>query len=414
MSDTPTPAQGRIVGFLLVVVTLDAMGIGLLIPATPRLILALTGEGVARAAVYGGWLTATFAAFQLFAGPLIGSLSDRVGRRPVLLVSVAAFGLSYVAMAFAPTLAWLFVAQALTGLFGATPATAGAYLADITPPAQRAARFGLIGAAFGTGLVIGPAAGGLLVASGLRLPFLTAAGLSLATVIYGAFVLSESLPPERRRAFSLRASSPLGAIAALRSQGQVGLLLVTAFLQRVATSALPAVWPYFAMQQYGWGSREVGYSLAGFGVATVFNQVWLLKFLNRTIGIVRASELGLGCLTVGYVGFALGHGWWVAPACIALTSMGFMAGPALAGMLSNRVAGDAQGLLQGVLASINGVAAVLTPLVMPVLFSAFSSGQLPITLPGAPYLLAAALALAGALLVARAASSPPVLLENPA
>lgn len=404
--ETPSPrGSQRVAWFLLLTVTLDAMGIGLLIPATPQLILRLTGEGLARAAVYGGWLTATFATIQFLAGPLLGSISDHTGRRPVLLFSLGAFGLSYVLMGFAPSLAWLFFAQVLTGLFGATPATAGAYLADVTPPARRTRVFGSMAAAFGTGLIIGPALGGLLVSYGLRLPFLAAAALSAATVLYGALVLPESLPPERRRPFSWRRANPLGAVRELRRRGRVGLLLTTAFLQRVSTSALPAIWPYFSMQQYGWGSRQVGYSLAAFGVATVVCQIWLLRFMDRTVGTVRAAEFGLLMLAVGYCGFAFGHGAWVAPICIPLATMGFMAGPALVSLLSVRISGDAQGMLQGVIASINGVAAVLTPLIMPSLFSAFSLGVGGVRLPGAPYLLGAMLAVTATFLVARGAGA---------
>jgi MFS transporter, DHA1 family, tetracycline resistance protein len=393
----------RIVAFLLLVVVLDAMGIGLLIPATPQLILALTSEGLDRAAVLGGWLTATFALLQLFAGPVLGSLSDHYGRRPVLLGSVSAFGCAYLLMASAPSLTWLFVAQGLAGLFGATPATVGAYLADITPAEQRAGRFGLMAAAFGTGFIFGPALGGVLVSVNVHWPFIASAALSLTTVLYGAWVLPESLPPDRRRPFSLHTASPLGAIRQLRAYSAVGLLLLTVFLQRVSTAALSSTWPYFAMQQFQWTTRQVGLSLAAYGCATVINQVWVLKWLSGRFGIVRATEFGLLALATGYCGFAFGGGASVVVVCIPLTTMGFMAGPALSGMLSGRIPGDAQGLLQGVIASLNGVAAILTPLVMPALFSLFSSPRAPVYLPGMPYVVAALLALGGVLIVARAA-----------
>jgi DHA1 family tetracycline resistance protein-like MFS transporter len=397
----------RAVAFLLLTVTLDAMGIGLLIPATPQLILALSGEGLTRAAVYGGWLTATFATVQLVAGPILGSLSDHFGRRPVLLASLAAFGMSYLLMAFAPSLLWLFVAQALTGLFGATPATAGAYLADISRPEERTRRFGLTAAAFGTGLVVGPAVGGLLVSVGLRVPFITAAALSFMTVAYGAVVLRESLPAHLRRPFSWHAASPPGALRELRKRGRVGMLLVTVFLQRVSTSALPATWPYFAMHEYGWGTRQVGYSLAVFGAATIVGQVWLLRAMDRAFGAARSAEIALALLAIGYVGFAFGHGIALVAVCIVLTTMGFVAGPALAGLLSVRIPGDAQGLLQGVIASLNGFAAVLTPLVMTTLFSVFSDGTMPVVFPGAPYVLAAVLGAWGMFLVARGVAAVP-------
>jgi MFS transporter, DHA1 family, tetracycline resistance protein len=394
-------AQRRVLLFILLTVALDSMGMGILAPVTPQLILELSGAGLAQAAVFGGWLTAAFAAMQFLAGPLLGSLSDRLGRRPVLLVSLAAFGLSYVLMGIAPTLAWLFAAQLLTGLFGATPATAGAYIADVTPPAQRARHFGSLAAAFGTGLIIGPAAGGLLAAHGTRVPFFVAAALSLATVAYGALALPESLRPELRRAFSWRRANAIGAIGALRRRSTVSMLLTAVLLQRVATTALPATWPYFTMQEYGWTSRQIGYSLAVYGVATVLFQVGLLRWLDAHLGARRAAILGLALAAVGFVGFAFGRGTWIVATCIPLTTLGFMAGPALAGMLSVRISADAQGMLQGVMASVNGVAVVLTPLVMPWIFSVFSTGQGPVVFPGAPYVLSAALAVAAVMCIQR-------------
>jgi MFS transporter, DHA1 family, tetracycline resistance protein len=401
-ASTPTGGRQRVLFFILLTVTLDAMGIGLLIPVIPKLIQYLTGGGFAVAAVYGGWLTATFAAAQFFAGPILGSLSDRLGRRPVLLVSLGSFGLSYVVMAAAPSLVWLFVAQLLTGIFGATPATAGAFIADTTPPTERARNFGLMAAAFGTGLILGPAAGGMLASVHLRAPFLLAAGISFLTALYGALVLPESLRPENRRAFSWQRANPLGAIIALRgSSAGVGTLLAAAFFQRFSTSTLPAIWPYFTMQQYAWTERQVGYSLAAYGTVTVFVQVTLLRWLDAHMGTRRTAWLGLVLLAVGYCGFACINGAWVATLAIPLTAMGFVAGPALASMLSQQVRPDEQGVLQGVLASLNGLAAVVTPLAMPSLFSAFSTGAMGWLFPGAPYLVGAGLAIAGVLFIQR-------------
>jgi len=378
------------------------MGIGLLIPVIPRLILQLSGQGLTQAAIYGGWLTATFATVQFLAGPILGSMSDRLGRRPVLLVSLAAFGVSYLLMAFAPSIFWLFVAQAITGLFGATPATAGAFIADISKAEQRTQRFGSMAAAFGTGLILGPALGGLLVGYGLRVPFFAAAGLSLLTVLYGALVLPESLRPGLRRPLSFGRSNPVGAMLELNRVGGVGLLLAAVFFQRVAASTIPATWPYFTMQEYGWSARMVGYSLAAYGASAVVIQAGLLRWIAARIQTRGAAALGLGMLAIGFVGFAFGRGPWIVAMCVPLTAMGFMAGPALTSMLSADIAADAQGTLQGVLASLNGVAAVLTPLAMPWLFSVFSSGAAGVRFPGAPYILAATLALVGLGLVRRA------------
>jgi MFS transporter, DHA1 family, tetracycline resistance protein len=400
--ESPT-ASRHALSFILITVALDALGLGLLAPVIPRLILQLTGEGLARAAEYGGWLTATFAAVQFVAGPILGSLSDRYGRRPVLLISLAAFGASYVLMAVAPTLAWLFVAQVLTGTFGATPATAGALVADLTPPTERARHFGSLAAAFGIGLIVGPALGGMLIAYGERVPFIASAGLSLITLIYGLRVLPESLRPELRRDLSWHRLHPIGLFRELgRIQG-VGVLLGALLLQRVASSTLPATWPYFTMQQYGWSARAVGYSLAQFGVAAVVSQIWLLRRVERRLGARHAAALGLVLLAIACIGLASGIGPRLAVASIPLATMGFMAGPALASVLSVSVGADQQGAVQGAVASLQGVAAVITPLLMPWLFSRYSAGTSGIQLPGAPYLLAAALAMMAVILIARAA-----------
>jgi DHA1 family tetracycline resistance protein-like MFS transporter len=391
----PNQANRRALAFILITVTLDSMGMGLLVPVTPKLILELSGEGLARAAVFGGWMTAAFAAVQFLAGPILGSVSDHFGRRPVLLASLAAFGLSYVLMGFAPSLAWVFAAQLLTGLFGATPATAGAYIADVTPVAERTRNFGSIAAAFGLGLILGPAAGGILASFGTRTPFFVAAFLSLATVVYGALVLRESLPHNLRRAFSWRRANPIGAAHAISRRSNVAMLLVALFFQRVATIALPATWPYFTMQEYGWTTRQIGYSLAAYGVATVFMQAGFLRWIDSRIGTRKAASMGLTMLALGFLGFAFARGQWVVLTCIPLTTMGFMAGPALVSMLSVRVSSDMQGTLQGVVASINGVAAILTPLTMPWIFGVFSTGYAGIVFPGAPYLLSAILAIVG-------------------
>ncbi len=394
-----TQASRRALTFILLTVTLDSMGMGILVPVTPKLILELSGEGLAKAALYGGWLTAAFAAMQFMAGPILGSVSDHVGRRPVLLASLAAFGLSYVLMGFAPTLIWVFAAQLLTGLFGATPATAGAYIADVTPEKDRTRHFGSIAAAFGLGLILGPALGGILATYGTRVPFFVAALLSFATVTYGVLVLRESLPPERRRPFSWRRANPIGATSVLTRTSHVTMLLVAVFFQRVATNALPATWPYFTMQEYGWSPRQVGYSLAAYGAATVVMQAGFLRWLDAKVGTRKVALLGLSLLALGFVGFAFGRGTWVVLTCIPLTTMGFTAGPALVSMLSVKVKPDLQGTLQGVVASINGVSAVLTPLAMPWIFGVFSTGRFGWVFPGAPFVVSAVLSLIGVVFI---------------
>lgn len=398
-----TAARRRELLFILLTVALDAVGIGILIPVMPKLLLDLSGLGVQHASVLAGWLTAVFALVQFVAAPVLGALSDRFGRRPVLLVSLAAFGVSYGIMAIAPNLAWVFLAQALTGLFGATPSTAGAFIADVTLPEERTRRFGSMAAAFGSGLVIGPALGGLLVDLGTRVPFFASATLSLVTVAYGYFVLPESLPHDRRRAFAWRRANPLGAMSEVRRVGGVSRFLAALLLQRIATQTLPAIWPFFTMATLGWTPRNVGYSLAGYGLVVIFIQTWLIGKIDRRVGSQITASAALLLLAVGYLGMAFGHavpqiGQWIVIACVPLTALGFMAGPTLTSLLSSAVSSDAQGTLQGVIASLNCVAAVLTPLTMPWVFSAFSSGG-RYSLPGMPFLISAVLSIAGLLIL---------------
>ena len=393
--------QQRALAFILLTVMLDAMGSGILIPVIPQLIIELGGQGISGSAVYGGWLMAVFAIVQFAAAPMLGNLSDRIGRRPVLLVSLAAYGLSYILMGLAPTLAWLFVAQALTGLFGATPSTAGAYIADISSAAQRTARFGLVGAAYGSGTIIGPVIGGLLVQQGTRAPFFVAAALSLVTVGYGAVVLPESLAQGSRRVFLWSRANPVGAFHELRLVPGVATLLTVAFLQRVSLMALPATWPFFTMEVYHWNARAIGYSLAAFGMSTVLFQAVLVGRIDRRFGARNTTILGLAMLACGYLGFAFGAVWWVAFVCIPLCAMGFMSGASLSSMLSHRVSSDQQGAMQGAIASVNGLGAVGAPLLLPWLFSRMTGTHAPIYFPGAPYLAGALLALAAVALMRR-------------
>jgi DHA1 family tetracycline resistance protein-like MFS transporter len=385
--------------FILITIGLDAVGLGILIPVTPTLIAELSGEGLARAAIYGGWLTALFAIVQFVAGPILGSLSDQFGRRPVLLRSLAAFGLSYLLMGFAPSLAWLFVAQCLTGLFGATPSTAAAFIADITPPEQRARYFGSTGAAFGVGLIIGPVLGGLLVEHGTRVPFFAAAGLSLLNVLYGFLVLPESLKAENRRPFSFRRSHPIGAFQELRRYAGIPRLLCAVLLMQITMQTLPTIWPYYTMQKLGWTAREVGYSLGVYGLANIIVQALITGRVSARLGDARAARAGFILFALGYLGFAFSNQSAVLIACIPITVLGFTTGPALTSLMSGRIDAGAQGKLLGLIASATSAAAILTPLLMPRVFSLFSTPGAHPYFPGAPYVLGAFCALLGVFLI---------------
>lgn len=380
-------------GFILITVALDAIGIGLLIPILPKLIAELTGQGLIRAAVYGGWITALFATMQFLAAPVLGNLSDAYGRRPVLLLSLTAFGLNYLLMGFAPAIGWLFVAQALAGTCSATAATAGAYLADISKPENRARAFGAMGGAFSFGLVIGPAMGGVLGGISLRLPIFVAAALALINVAYGYFVLPESHPATNRRRFSLARANVVGAFLQMRRVPVVFAMLGGMLLIMIASQTLPATWPYFTMQEFGWSERDVGYSLAVYGILGVAAQGLFVPWMNRRYGARRALLTGVCCAIAGYVGFALAPTGFALAAFIVPSALGFMAGPALNSLMSGQLPIQQQGEMQGAVAAVMSMSAIVTPLFMPWVFNRFASPGAVIVFPGAAYLLAALLAL---------------------
>jgi DHA1 family tetracycline resistance protein-like MFS transporter len=339
---------------------------------------------------------------QFFVSPILGNLSDRFGRRPVLLPSLCAFGVSYLLMGFAPTIAWLFVAQALAGAFGATFSTAGAYIADVTAPIDRARHFGVIGASFGVGLIFGPLIGGFLSTYGIRIPFFAAAAFALLNVAYGLFVLPESLPPERRRVFNWRRANPVGALLHMRSHQMVFALLGALLLMQFIGVSLPATWPYFTMEKFGWTPADVSLSLALYGVLNIIIQGGLMGFINARLGITGTVYLALTATIIGYFGFAFGPHSWIVIAFIVPTAIGFMAMPGFSGLMSSQIPANAQGDLQGAIASLSSLAAVIAPLAMTRLFSIFSRADAPVYFPGAPYIAAMLLAAGSLVLTLRA------------
>jgi DHA1 family tetracycline resistance protein-like MFS transporter len=402
LADVRAPRGGAL-GFILVTVALDSTGIGILIPVIPKLIGELGQGGLEQAAVIGGWLSALFAVMQFGASPVLGNLSDQFGRRPVLLASLSAFGLSYVLMGFAPSLAWLFAAQCLTGLFSATSGTAYAYVTDVTAAADRPRRFGMVGASFGLGFVIGPVLGGLLISYGTRVPFFVAAALSLTNVLFGLLVLTESLDRSHRRPFHWRRALPFGAFTDLRRHlGSLQLIFGVLIIQ-VVLQTLSAVWPYYTMHKLGWTPQVVGYSLGVYGISTILVQSLLTGRLARHLGALRAAATGFLLVAAGYLGYALLSSTALAFACIPLTVMGFITQPSLVSLMSSRISREAQGALQGVVASAASLAAMATPLLMSNLFSVFARPETPWYFPGAPFLLASMLAVTGSLVVLRGA-----------
>ncbi len=384
-------------GFVFVTLLLDVIGLGIIIPVLPEIVSDLVGGNESLAARWFGPLVSLYAAMQVLAAPLLGSLSDHYGRRPVLLLSLCGFAISYLILALAPTLGWLFVGRALAGITGATITTANAYMADISTPETRSRNFGLVGAAFGVGFVLGPAIGGVLGEIGPRVPFFGAAAVVGANVLWGLFVLPESLPPERRRAFALADATPLVSLRHLGVHPLVAGLGVTLVLMATAQRGLESVWVLHASFRYGWSELDNGLSLAAFGVGAVVVQGGLVRWLIPRIGEPRALVGGIALQAVGHVLFGLAATGAMLLAVIPVASLASISGPALQGMVTGVVPADRQGAVQGALSSIQSVTFVIAPLVSTTLFAMATDGSLPFVLPGLPFFVTAGLGCVAAL-----------------
>ena len=297
--------------FVAITVLLDSVGFGLIIPVMPALLVELSGEGLSRAALYGGWLGFAYAAMQFLCAPVLGNLSDRYGRRPVLLLAIGTLGVDYLIMGFAPTLAWLFLGRTIAGIAGASFTPAYAYVADISPPGQRAQNFGIISAGFGVGFILGPALGGLLGGLGPRAPFFAAAALSLVNVAYGALVLPESLPPDKRRSFDWKRANPLGTLLQVRKHPVVFGLLVALFLWLLANQVMPATWAFYTKFRFDWSEATIGASLALAGLVMVLAQTTFLRVIVPRIGERRAALIGIVMGAVGYAGYGTATAGWM-------------------------------------------------------------------------------------------------------
>jgi len=405
MSDKRAPA----LGFIFVTILLDVIGLGIIIPVVPKLIQQLTGEGLSRASEYSGWLTFAYAAAQFCFAPVMGGLSDKLGRRTVLLAALLGLGLDYIFLSFAPTLAWLFVGRVLAGMTGASFTTATAYIADISTPKNRAQNFGLVGAAFGIGFIIGPAVGGLLAGFGARVPFMVAAGLSLCNFLYGLLVLPESLAPGMRRPFEWRRAHPVASLLRLGRYPTILGLVAALVLIYLAGSATQSVWTFYTMLKFGWTEKLVGISLAVVGLFSGLVQGGLVRVAIPKLGAARAIVIGLLCYAVGFVLFAFAPSGGLMLAFLAPYCLGGIAGPALQGTISGQVPANEQGELQGALTSLISATGVVGPLIMTHLFGYFTGPKAPIRFPGAPFVLGAALALVSAGLAVRSLRKhPPV------
>ncbi len=411
-----SPAVPRVrtaaIAFIFVTVLIDVLAFGLIIPVLPHLIQDFAGGDTAHAAYWVGIFGTVFALIQFVTAPIQGALSDRHGRRPVILLSCLGLGLDFIFMALAQSLPWLLVGRIISGITSASFTTANAYIADITAPDKRARSYGMIGAAFGLGFIVGPMLGGWLGAIDLRLPFWFAAGLALLNFCYGLFVLPESLPPQRRAAsFDWAHANPLGTLALLRRYPQVFGLATVVVIANLAHYVYPSIFVLFADYQYQWGPREVGWVLAAVGVCSVVVNALLVGRVVKRLGERRTLLLGLGCGAVGFVIYGFAQVGWVFLIGIPISALWALAAPSTQALITRQVGADVQGRIQGALMSLVSLAGIIGPAIFAGSFGWFIGKHAPMHLPGAPFLIAAALlatAVAIAWRVARVPAASPL------
>jgi DHA1 family tetracycline resistance protein-like MFS transporter len=392
--DAVTPARaatGAAFVFILITVALDFLAFGIIAPVLPDLILHFEGGSMSRATEVGGYFGFAWATMQFIFSPILGAWSDRFGRRPVILISCLGLGLDYVFMALAPSLAWLFIGRLISGITTSNVATAFAYVTDVTPPEKRAKQFGMIGAAFGLGFVIGPAVGGFLGTVNLRAPFWAAAVLSLANALYGFFILPESLPKERRAKSAWHMANPLGSLTLLRSHPELAGLSMAMTIFYLAHNALPSVFVFYTEYRYHWNERSVGLSLTMVGVCAALVSGGLVGPYVKRFGERTSLLSGLVYGILGFAGFALAWRGSLLLASIPFIALWGVAGPAMQSLMSRRVDSSSQGKLQGAINSLRAITGMAGPLLFTQVFARAIAPGAPLHLPGAPYLLAACL-----------------------
>ena len=389
-------------GFIFVTLLIDVTGWGIIIPVMPKLIEELIHGSVNDASKYGGWLASTFAIMQFICAPILGNLSDKYGRRPVLLFSLFGFGVDYIFQSLAPTIGWLFVGRAIAGITGASFTTASAYIADISSNENRAKNFGMVGAAFGMGFVIGPVIGGFLGQFGPRVPFYAAAGLCLLNWLYGYFILPESLSKEHRRKFEWKRANPVGSLIQLKKYPAIAGLFVSLTFVYIAAHAVQSNWSYFTMYRFNWSPKMVGISLGVVGVLIAGVQGGLIRFINPKLGNEKSVYVGLGLYTVGMLLFAFASQSWMMFVFLIPYCLGGIAGPALQAILTTHVPPNEQGELQGSVTSLMSLTSIIGPLIMTNLFYYFTNKNAPVHFPGAPFLLGSILILLSCFIAFRA------------
>lgn len=378
--------------FILITVLIDAISFGIIIPVFPELIMNMENCDESRAAIIGGWMMFSFAIMQFLLSPVLGSLGDRYGRRPILLLSLFGFGLDYILLAFAPTIGWLFVGRIIAGIMGASYTTATAYIADISTEETRSKYFGMLGAAFGFGFIIGPGVGGLLAQFGVRVPFIACAILSLLNWVYGYFLLPESLKMENRRRFDIRRANPVGALMQLYKYKKMIGLLLSFFLLYLAAQAVMSNWQYYTMLKFQWDEKKIGISITVVGLLVAFVQGFLVRIVNPRIGNNNAVLIGLTLYVCGLVAFGLAPTGFYMMLAIIPYCLGGINGPAMQSIMTSSVPANAQGELQGTITSLQSVTSIIGPLMMAGIFNHFTKVS-DIYFPGAAFITAAVLVL---------------------
>lgn len=386
------------IGFIFITMLIDITGWGIIIPVIPKLIAELIHGDMSEAAKIGGWLTFAYAITQFIFAPIIGNLSDKYGRRPIILISLFAFSLDYLLLAFAPTITWLFVGRIIAGLTGASITTATAYIADVSTNENRAKNFGMIGAAFGLGFIIGPVIGGLLGHYGSRVPFYAAAVLCLLNFLYGYFILPESLSKDNRREFDIKRANPVGAFLNLKKHPSLIGLMVAIFLLYVASHAVQSNWSFFTMYQFKWDSRMVGISLGVVGLLVGIVQGGLIRVINPKLGNEKSIYVGMALYSIGMFLFAAATESWMMFVFLIPYCLGGIAGPAMQSVISAQVPPNEQGEIQGTMSSLMSASTIIGPPMMTTVFYFFTHKEAPFQFAGAPFVLGGILMLLSTLI----------------
>jgi len=392
-------AKKAAVGFIFITLLIDITGWGIILPVVPKLVAELIHSDITEAATYGGWLGFAYAFTQFICAPLVGNLSDRFGRRPILLISLLGFGLDYLLLALAPSIGWLFVGRILAGLTGASISTASSYIADVSTDETRTKNFGLIGAAFGLGFIIGPVMGGLLGHYGARIPFYVASVLCLLNFLYGYFILPESLDKNRRRPFEWKRANPIGSLKLLAKHPKISSLVIALILIYIGLHAVQSNWHFFTMYKFQWSERTVGLSLGVLGLLLGLVQGVLIRWTASKLGEQKSIYYGLIFYAMGLLLFSFAGEGWMMLLFLIPYSLGGICGPSLQSMISKSIPANQQGELQGALTSLVSATSIVGPPMMTNLFYYFTQDKAPFQFSGAPFLLASILMMLSAVII---------------